>query len=79
MDLEYREGIACMNLGLVLFLLRFFCLLGYPHHFRFTYFYVSYDVLARVATLQSNRPSLLHTWAPPGGDIRVARLCRFDI
>lgn len=40
MDLEFREGIACMNLGLVLF--SFFTspsvFLGYPHHFRFTYF-----------------------------------------
>lgn len=31
MDLEYREGIACMNLGPVFFLLRFtFCSLGIP-------------------------------------------------
>lgn len=35
MDLEFREGIACMNLGLP-FSSSLLLFLGYPHHFRFT-------------------------------------------
>lgn len=68
MDLEYREGIACMNLGLFFSSsLHLVLFLGYPRHLRFTYFF-RYDELA-ASLFQEGRPSLLHTWAPPGGDL----------
>lgn len=71
MDLEFREGIACMGLvfpSSLQLLFSWDTLTTFASHTS-----CIYDVLASVAPLK-HRPSLLHTWAPPGGDLRVVRL-----
>jgi hypothetical protein len=62
MDLEFREGIACMDLGPVLFFFAsssgFF--FGIPSPLSLHILLVSYDVLAPSAPFFERRPSLLH-------------------